>query len=396
MRFPTVHVSRRRDAYLVLGLVVAPRGRDLRRPRAGQGRTAGVVRASGELPVGGGGAASSSRCRATASRPAIVVVQQHGRGAAHGGRQGAAVSARAAELAPLAVGGRTAPPVYSQDGTVAVVVVPVDTSDDAAVGRRSPRSARWRRPTCRTASGAGDRRPGDHHRPHEGLRGRGHHAARRHRLHRRAAPAHHLPLALALARAARGRRVAEQVTTKLVALLAPHLGIVVDASAAGITSVLVFGAATDYALLLIARYRDRLRREDDRFHAMQVALRRTSEAIIASGLTVTLSLLALLLAQQETSARSASPRPSASWSRWCSGCSCCRRRWSCSAAGCSGPSCRTVGDEPREGRFWGRVGESVRRRPRLVGAGATGLLLVLALGRDRGRRSDSARTSSSA
>ena len=39
-----------------------------------------------------------------------------------------------------------------------------------------------------------------------------------------------------------------------------------------------------------------------------------------------------------------------------------------------------VGDTPREGRFWGRVGEAVRRRPSLVGASATGLLVVMALG----------------
>jgi RND superfamily putative drug exporter len=39
-----------------------------------------------------------------------------------------------------------------------------------------------------------------------------------------------------------------------------------------------------------------------------------------------------------------------------------------------------VGDEAREGKFWGRVGESVQRRPRLVGLGATVVLLVLALG----------------
>ena len=38
--------------------------------------------------------------------------------------------------------------------------------------------------------------------------------------------------------------------------VAPALGIVDDAAVTGIASVLVFGAATDYALLLIARYRE--------------------------------------------------------------------------------------------------------------------------------------------
>ena len=41
--------------------------------------------------------------------------------------------------------------------------------------------------------------------------------------------------------------------------LAAAAGIVLDASVTGILSVLVFGAGTNYALLLIARYRDELR-----------------------------------------------------------------------------------------------------------------------------------------
>ena len=65
----------------------------------------------------------------------------------------------------------------------------------------------------------------------------------------------------------------------------------------GIASVLVFGAATDYALLLIARYREELRREEDRFAAMRAALRRTAEPILASGGTVVLGVLTLLLSR---------------------------------------------------------------------------------------------------
>ena len=46
--------------------------------------------------------------------------------------------------------------------------------------------------------------------------------------------------------------------------------------------VLVFGAGTDYALLLTARYREELRRHEDRHEAMAVALRRAGPTIIAS------------------------------------------------------------------------------------------------------------------
>ena len=59
--------------------------------------------------------------------------------------------------------------------------------------------------------------------------------------------------------------------------------------------MLVFGAGTDYALLLISRYRDELRRQESRHAAMATALRRTAEAVLASATTVVLGLLTLLL-----------------------------------------------------------------------------------------------------
>ncbi len=68
-----------------------------------------------------------------------------------------------------------------------------------------------------------------------------------------------------------------------------------DASTTGILSVLVFGAGTDYALLLISRYRDELRRQESRHAAMATAVRRTAEAVLASATTVVLGLLTLLL-----------------------------------------------------------------------------------------------------
>lgn len=68
-----------------------------------------------------------------------------------------------------------------------------------------------------------------------------------------------------------------------------------DASTVGILSVLVFGAGTDYALLLIARYRDELRSHESRYDAMRIAVSRTAEAILASAATVVLGLLTLLL-----------------------------------------------------------------------------------------------------
>jgi RND superfamily putative drug exporter len=79
--------------------------------------------------------------------------------------------------------------------------------------------------------------------------------------------------------------------------VAEAVGVQLDASITGILSVLVFGAGTNYALLLIARYRDELRLAEDRREAMRRAVRGAGPAIIASGSTVALALATLLLGE---------------------------------------------------------------------------------------------------
>jgi RND superfamily putative drug exporter len=91
--------------------------------------------------------------------------------------------------------------------------------------------------------------------------------------------------------------VALVTSQAVIYLLAAHAGLTVNAQSAGILDVLVFGAGTDYALLLTARYREELRRHQDRHAAMRVALRRAGPAIVASAGTVILSLLTLSLAE---------------------------------------------------------------------------------------------------
>jgi RND superfamily putative drug exporter len=83
----------------------------------------------------------------------------------------------------------------------------------------------------------------------------------------------------------------------LIYELALHNVITLDGQSQGILSVLVIGAATDYALLLISRYREELHHEESRVLAMRRALRGVLEPIVASGSTVTISLLVLLLSQ---------------------------------------------------------------------------------------------------
>ncbi|MEV0726453.1 MMPL family transporter [Micromonospora purpureochromogenes] len=77
--------------------------------------------------------------------------------------------------------------------------------------------------------------------------------------------------------------------------LAKNDVIKLNGQAQGILTVLVFGAGTDYALLLIARYREELHRHERPWDAMKTAWRGAAPAIIASGATVIVSLLCLLL-----------------------------------------------------------------------------------------------------
>ena len=86
----------------------------------------------------------------------------------------------------------------------------------------------------------------------------------------------------------------------VVYLLAAHAGLTVNGLSYGILLVLVFGASTDYALLIVARYREELRRHDRRHPAMAEALRRAGPAIIASASTVILALLTLSAAEQNS------------------------------------------------------------------------------------------------
>ncbi len=153
----------------------------------------------------------------------------------------------------------------------------------------------------------------------------------------------------------------------LIYLLAKHAGLTVNAQSAGILTVLVFGAGTDYALLLIARYREELRRHDDRHEAMAFALHRAGPAIVASASTVALGMICLLVAEM-TSTKGLGPVSAIGvaialaamitllpallviFGRW--------MFW---------PVRPTMGSaEPTERGLWARLGTRVARRPRAV------------------------------
>jgi RND superfamily putative drug exporter len=90
--------------------------------------------------------------------------------------------------------------------------------------------------------------------------------------------------------------LAYQFATGLIYLFAKS-GATVSSNSTGILVVLMFGVGTDYCLLLVSRYREELRRIEDKHDAMQRGVRRAGPAILASGLTVTLAMLVLVFAE---------------------------------------------------------------------------------------------------
>jgi RND superfamily putative drug exporter len=175
--------------------------------------------------------------------------------------------------------------------------------------------------------------------------------------------------------------MADQVTTALVSILSRHTGLDVSSATTGIVEVLVFGAGTDYALLLIARYREQLREHEDRHEAMYLALLGGGPAILASGSTVAVSLASLVFATLPSTT-------------------------GIGVAGAVGIVCalafgllvlpsvlllfgrslfwpltpRPGQPDTRRGGVWHRVGAFVSRRPQAVIAGSLLLVAVLAAG----------------
>ncbi|WP_238155259.1 MMPL family transporter [Kribbella soli] len=167
----------------------------------------------------------------------------------------------------------------------------------------------------------------------------------------------------------------------VIYVLATRADLTVNAQSAGILTVLVFGAGTDYALLLIARYREELRKHQDRHEAMAFALHRSGPAIFASGSTVVAGMLCLLFASMN-STRGLGPVAAVGiviavlamltllpallvicgrWVFW--------------------PLRPTYGsDDHTETSVWGRIGRRIAVRPRLTWITTSVLLGIAALG----------------
>jgi RND superfamily putative drug exporter len=167
----------------------------------------------------------------------------------------------------------------------------------------------------------------------------------------------------------------------VIYLLAKYADLTVNAQTRSILSVLVLGAGTDYALLLVARYREELRRHHDRHEAMAEALHRAGPAIIASSSTVILGMLCLLVAEMNSTQSmgpvlaigvgvvllamiSLLPALLVIMGRWIF--------W---------PVKPVEGShEPTSSGFWAKTGWKISHRPRTVWIGTSLVLAAMALG----------------
>jgi putative drug exporter of the RND superfamily len=175
--------------------------------------------------------------------------------------------------------------------------------------------------------------------------------------------------------------VALTAAQAVIYLLAKYADLTVNGQSQGILTVLVFGAGTDYALLLVARYREELRRHEDRHEAMAFALHRAAPAIVASASTVILAMICLLVAEMNSTAGlgpvaaigiavgllvmlTLLPALLVITGRW--------MFWPVR------PRFGTV--EPTSGGFWARVGRRISTRPRRVWVVTALVLAALSLG----------------
>ncbi len=88
-----------------------------------------------------------------------------------------------------------------------------------------------------------------------------------------------------------------EITSRAFGYGLTEIGVTVNGQSSSIGSILVLGAGTDYALLLVSRYREEMRSHEDQHEAMALALRTAGPAILASGLTVAITLMALTFAK---------------------------------------------------------------------------------------------------
>jgi putative drug exporter of the RND superfamily len=180
--------------------------------------------------------------------------------------------------------------------------------------------------------------------------------------------------------------VGSQLANALVYLLAKYAGLLVNGQSAFILTILVFGVGTDYGLLVIARYREELRRQADRHLAMATALQRAVPAILASATTVALALLCLLSAEMNNTRGLGPVAAIGVLAAFLAMTTLLPALLVIFGRGLFWPfvprydaASTFVGREENHG-LWGRIAKSVGRRPRAIWVATAFVLVALAFG----------------
>ena len=164
--------------------------------------------------------------------------------------------------------------------------------------------------------------------------------------------------------------------------LLAEAGVTINGQSGGILPVLVFGAGTDYALLIVSRYREELRHHTDKHDAIRVTLQHAGPVVLASGLTVMAALLTLSFAEVNgtaglgpVGAMGVGLAMISMLTMLPALLALCGRRafWPYI------PRVGSTGTDESHG-LWRTVADAVGRGPRRVWVGTTALLVVLAIG----------------
>ncbi len=167
----------------------------------------------------------------------------------------------------------------------------------------------------------------------------------------------------------------------LAYLAASRAGLSVSGLSGSLLLILVFGAGTDYALLIVARYREELRRYPNKHQAMAMALARALPAVAASAATATLGLSCLLLSELNSNRGLGPVAVIGILSAFAVMATLLPALLLTLPRAAFWPKVPRYGSAPAEtGGLWGRAGRAVARRPAAVAAGTVGMLVVLALG----------------
>ena len=161
-----------------------------------------------------------------------------------------------------------------------------------------------------------------------------------------------------------------------------ELGVTVNGQSSSILSVLVLGAGTDYALLLVARYREELRKHEDKHEALELALKTAGPAIVASGMTVVAAMLCLTIAELNGTSGLGPIAAVAILVAMLSMLTLLPALLVITGRRAFWPFTPRFGDEGSDAThgFWRRVADSVSARPRRVWMGAAIVLLVFSAG----------------